>query len=166
MKPVGKPDAGNPHVRFDERGRETGQLHFAQATAPFLDSTPGAPKAGAQVQAKPTSFAKATVAIGKVHRGERAISRKPPRREGRRVPPEHEVSRTVRNFSGARAPGAAVTRPSLRPLSIRGRESSKARANFVERMESTVLSTSLRAKRGNPVPRLRLWISASLRSSQ
>jgi transposase len=24
MKPVGKPDAGNPHVRFDERGEETG----------------------------------------------------------------------------------------------------------------------------------------------
>jgi transposase len=23
MKPVGKPDAGDPHVRFDERGRET-----------------------------------------------------------------------------------------------------------------------------------------------
>ena len=23
MKPVGKPDAGNPHVRFDERGGET-----------------------------------------------------------------------------------------------------------------------------------------------
>ena len=23
MKPVGKPDAGKPHVRFDERGRET-----------------------------------------------------------------------------------------------------------------------------------------------
>ena len=23
MKPAGKPDAGNPHVRFDERGRET-----------------------------------------------------------------------------------------------------------------------------------------------
>jgi hypothetical protein len=23
MKPVGKPDAGNRHVRFDERGRET-----------------------------------------------------------------------------------------------------------------------------------------------
>jgi hypothetical protein len=35
MKPVGKPDAGNPHVRFDERGRETGQC----ATAPVLDST-------------------------------------------------------------------------------------------------------------------------------
>jgi hypothetical protein len=25
-KPVGKPDAGNPHVRFDERGGETGPL--------------------------------------------------------------------------------------------------------------------------------------------
>ena len=30
MKPVGKPDAGNPHVRFDERGRETGQCHRAR----------------------------------------------------------------------------------------------------------------------------------------
>jgi hypothetical protein len=36
MKPVGKPDAGNPHVRFDERGGETGR---ANGTAPFLDST-------------------------------------------------------------------------------------------------------------------------------
>jgi hypothetical protein len=26
MKPVGKPDAGNPHVRFDERGEETESL--------------------------------------------------------------------------------------------------------------------------------------------
>ena len=24
VKPVGEPDAGNPHVRFDERGGETG----------------------------------------------------------------------------------------------------------------------------------------------
>ena len=40
MKPVGEPDAGNPHVRFDERGRETERLPKAQATAPFLDSTP------------------------------------------------------------------------------------------------------------------------------
>ena len=39
MKPVGKPDAGNPHVRFDERGRETGRCRMAQATAPVLDST-------------------------------------------------------------------------------------------------------------------------------
>ena len=39
MKPVGKPDAGNRHVRFDERGGETGRLPMAQATAPFLDST-------------------------------------------------------------------------------------------------------------------------------
>ncbi len=37
MKPVGKPDAGNPHVRFDERGRETER--YSIATAPVLDST-------------------------------------------------------------------------------------------------------------------------------
>src|SRR3954462_739021 len=39
VKPVGQPDAGNPHVRFDERGRETGCCRMAQATAPVLDST-------------------------------------------------------------------------------------------------------------------------------
>jgi hypothetical protein len=39
MKPVGKPDAGNPHVRFDERGWETGRCRMAQVTAPILDST-------------------------------------------------------------------------------------------------------------------------------
>jgi hypothetical protein len=39
MKSVGKPDALIGHVRFDERGRETGRLPKAQATAPFLDST-------------------------------------------------------------------------------------------------------------------------------
>ena len=35
VKPVGKPDAGDPHVRFDELGWETGLY----ATAPILDST-------------------------------------------------------------------------------------------------------------------------------
>src|SRR6201988_1136674 len=39
MKLVGKPDAGNRHVRFDERGQETECCHMAQATAPVLDST-------------------------------------------------------------------------------------------------------------------------------
>src|ERR1700674_422039 len=38
-KPVGEPDAGNPHVRFDERGWETERCRMAQATAPILDST-------------------------------------------------------------------------------------------------------------------------------
>jgi hypothetical protein len=33
-----KPDAGKPHVRFDERGGETGR---ARDTALFLDSTGG-----------------------------------------------------------------------------------------------------------------------------
>src|SRR5262249_29757701 len=39
MKLVGKPDAGNRHVRFDERGQETECCHMAQATAPVLAST-------------------------------------------------------------------------------------------------------------------------------
>ena len=36
-KPVGKPDAGNPHVRFDERGRETGR--WPRLTPPRPSST-------------------------------------------------------------------------------------------------------------------------------
>ena len=39
MKPVGEPDAGNRHVRFDERRWETEQLAQPQATAPIFDST-------------------------------------------------------------------------------------------------------------------------------
>ncbi len=39
VKPVGEPDAGNPHVRFDERGGEMGRCRMVQATAPLLDST-------------------------------------------------------------------------------------------------------------------------------
>jgi hypothetical protein len=39
VKPVGEPDAVAPHVRFDERGWETGRCRMAQATAPILDST-------------------------------------------------------------------------------------------------------------------------------
>jgi len=35
VNPVGKPCAGDPHARFDERGWETGLY----ATAPVLDST-------------------------------------------------------------------------------------------------------------------------------
>ena len=35
VKSVGKPDAVVPHVRFDERGWETGPM----VTAPILDST-------------------------------------------------------------------------------------------------------------------------------
>jgi hypothetical protein len=37
---VGEPDAGNPHVRFDERGWETeSRFLFGSITAPVLDST-------------------------------------------------------------------------------------------------------------------------------
>jgi hypothetical protein len=39
VKPVGEQDAGDRHVRFDERGWETERCRMAQATAPVLDST-------------------------------------------------------------------------------------------------------------------------------
>ena len=39
VKPVGEPDAGDRHVRFDERGWETECCRMAQATAPILDFT-------------------------------------------------------------------------------------------------------------------------------
>ena len=39
VKPIGKPDAGNPPVRFDERGRETERCRMAQATAPYRSIT-------------------------------------------------------------------------------------------------------------------------------
>jgi len=42
VKPVGEPDAGDRHVRFDERGWETACCRMAQATAPILDSTEAA----------------------------------------------------------------------------------------------------------------------------
>jgi hypothetical protein len=37
VKPVGEPDAGNPHVRFDERGGKRDDARVA--TAPNPDST-------------------------------------------------------------------------------------------------------------------------------
>ena len=33
VKPVGEPDAGNPHVRFDERGVETEHGRASEAPA-------------------------------------------------------------------------------------------------------------------------------------
>jgi hypothetical protein len=38
VKPVGEPDAGNPHVRFDERGEETGRWSI-DPKLPRLSST-------------------------------------------------------------------------------------------------------------------------------
>jgi len=45
VKPVGEPDAGKPHVRFDERRRETASgyglrhRHFAKAVGPATPHT-------------------------------------------------------------------------------------------------------------------------------
>ena len=41
VKSVGKPDAGNRHVRFDERGRETGLLvPRPSSTLPIFEPKP------------------------------------------------------------------------------------------------------------------------------
>ena len=40
VKSVGKPDARNGHVRFDERGKGNHRLTEVPGPAPFLDSTP------------------------------------------------------------------------------------------------------------------------------
>jgi hypothetical protein len=53
VKLVGKPDAGNPHVRFDERGWETGR-RYASVLAPSLDST--TESAARRDKAAPTSL--------------------------------------------------------------------------------------------------------------
>src|SRR5208283_5796988 len=53
MKSVGKPDALIGHVRFDERGRETGRRPTGQATAPFLDSTDALQKEIAECRVQP-----------------------------------------------------------------------------------------------------------------
>ena len=45
VKPVGEPDAGNPHVRFDERGWETERCRMAELPRP--SSTLPTPPTGA-----------------------------------------------------------------------------------------------------------------------
>jgi hypothetical protein len=57
-KPLGKPDAGNPHVRFDERGWETGDRQKVSHRA-VLDST--TLSAAARDKAASTSFRSVTV---------------------------------------------------------------------------------------------------------
>src|SRR5579871_4873179 len=78
------------------------------------------PKGWRSSPSEAESFARATVAIGKVHRGERAISRKPSRREGRCDHRLYLWFLRLRSFFCARAPGAAATRPSLRPRLFEG----------------------------------------------
>src|SRR3984893_13689433 len=59
MKPVGEPYAGNPHVRFDERGWETERCRMAQATAPIKHATvQRAKRAG--VKCRPAQHARAS----------------------------------------------------------------------------------------------------------
>src|ERR1035441_3908289 len=49
MKPVGKPDAGNPHVRFDERGGETDRHAAPRRSSTLLVSLASCHAAAARI---------------------------------------------------------------------------------------------------------------------
>src|SRR5882762_3149368 len=83
-KPVGEPDAGNPHVRFDERGWETERCRMAPATAPILDSTTASNRCGAKVRTRSERSGHAeSVGSGLIRRkGPQADSKYPPAKPG------------------------------------------------------------------------------------
>jgi hypothetical protein len=75
------------------------------------------------------------------------ISRKPPRREGRLSPPVPVVHALAQIFFARAAPGAAATRPSLRPLClmrVRRKQSSgeTRRENAGARLSNVVLANA------------------------
>ena len=112
-----------------------------------------------------------TVAIGRVHRGERAISRKPLRREGRLSPPVPVGFAPFRATLRGGHRVHAATRPSLRPLTWRRADAeSKARAKCAARTRAHVclFPLSLRGakRRGNPESCAWPCIASSRRSSQ
>ena len=53
MKPVGKPDAANPHVRFDERGWETGRREERQYPRPSSTLPSECPRFAARLKPCP-----------------------------------------------------------------------------------------------------------------
>ena len=70
VKPVGEPDAGDRHVRFDERGWETERCRMAQVTAPILDSTlaaPGRVRRHVRSWRKPTPHSKAHPLVNRLN---------------------------------------------------------------------------------------------------
>ena len=116
MKSVGKPDALIGHVRFDERGRETGRLPKAQATAPFLDSTTSL-KETAQLFA----FAEAVPAVRRRSIGAVANAGRRPARRSRSpifAPPEMSSQRVEKIKS---APGNGMGSECLDPQDLGAR---------------------------------------------
>ena len=71
VKPVGEPDAGNPHVRFDERGGKRDDVRVA--TAPNPDSTENK---GAAFGSPPPSGNVAENKVGYVLMGGMLLKRK------------------------------------------------------------------------------------------
>jgi hypothetical protein len=111
-------------------------------------------------------FPPVTVTKKPDHRGEREVSRKPLRREGRTASAEPVCSCALFFVHFAReTAGAARTRSSLRPLTIGGGTFPlKTRAKCAARSRSCVWATVTKAtKQSIPVPHAAPWI-ASLRS--
>ena len=112
VKPVGKPDAGNPPVRFDERGGETDRFGD---TAPLLDST--GENRGAAIRCVPNQLA----SPGQARRpgiGPRFSTTKTRRARRRQVaaalPAEWVASQTVASHAPLRPlPQAALGRRAL-----------------------------------------------------
>jgi len=97
--------------------------------------------------------------------GRARISRKPLRREGRCDHRRTCGSCACAVIFCARAPGAAATRSSLRPLAS-GRVMNAKKLGRIPPRERGRLSLRRhceeRKRRGNPEPRIRLWIASSL----
>jgi hypothetical protein len=122
---------------------------------------PGAPRSGAKLA---TMLAHCADDGGKRDGspGRARISRKPLRREGRLSPPVPVVHALRANLFCARAPGAAATRSSLRPLFLRGRMRCKARANSVARMRIHVSPAVMPRAGGASSTRQRLGSSCGV----
>jgi hypothetical protein len=141
VKSVGKPDAGNRHVRFDERGGETGRLPVGLGTALLLDST--------QFSVPSTGLP--------------AMSRRRPRKKRKAKPIPGMTLKTQEQTDDAVSSGAgfrgvlAVLRPSLlSPEPIPKRQS---KANFrrpplgCRPMPSRLILTTLTSPRDLGIPR-------------
>jgi len=110
MKPVGKPDAGNPHVRFDERGGETGLRHRLENRAPpRLHRSWGASGTPSSTPTAAPSWSSRTRRASRTGMGV-GRSSKPPVRSSPSWPASSPMAGMI--MSASRAPPASSSRSS------------------------------------------------------
>src|SRR5215469_17056352 len=129
-------------TRRHERGVECGGREGAEGRAASARTAkscgPGAPRSGAKSSSDSKGCTRAPVANGMVHRGERGVSRKPLRREGRLSPPVPVVFALAQIFFAREPRVHAATRPSLRPLIFEGKTKAKTRAKPAARTQTCI----------------------------